>query len=63
MAFSETQLATLEAAISTGTKVVRYGDKQVEYHSMGEMLTLRDAMKRELDTTSNNRVTVLSYDN
>lgn len=43
------QLAALEAAIATGTTRVSYGDKDVTYRSLDEMLQLRDTMRRAID--------------
>lgn len=48
MAFTLDQLATLEAAIASGTKKVKYADKEVEYNSIQDMLTLRDLIRKEL---------------
>jgi hypothetical protein len=50
--FSQAQLDSLETAIAQGTKMVRYGDKHIEYRDMAEMLRLRDMMKRELGQTA-----------
>lgn len=62
MAFTQAQLDTLEAAIAAGTLSVQYGDKRVTYHSMGEMLQLRDQMKREITSSGNpRRFTVLKF--
>ena len=41
-------IASLAAAISRGTKMVRYGEKVVEYQSIGDMLDALAAMRREL---------------
>ena len=48
MAFTLDQLETLEAAIASGTKKVKYADKEVEYNSIQDMLTLRDLIRKEL---------------
>lgn len=52
MAYTTTQLETLEAAIASGTRIVRYGDKEVTYNTLAEMRKLRDEMKFELGLTS-----------
>lgn len=52
MAFSSNDLAALDAAIRSGTKRVTYGDRTVEYHSMNEMLQLRDRMRAEIDASA-----------
>lgn len=41
-------LTALNEAIITGTRRVRYADKEVEYRTLAEMLALRDVMRREL---------------
>lgn len=48
MAFDQSDLAALEAAIKTGTKRVRYADREVEYHTPADMLALRDLMRTEI---------------
>jgi hypothetical protein len=48
MAFTTEQLNALEAAIATGSKRVKYADKEVEYQSLDDMLRLRDLMQSEL---------------
>jgi hypothetical protein len=53
MAFSETQLTALESAIAQGALTVSYrgaGGEQrtITYHSMTEMLRLRDMLRSEL---------------
>lgn len=52
MAFTQTQLDALEEAIASGAKRVKYGDKEVEYPSLNEMMRLRDMMRRALGLTS-----------
>jgi hypothetical protein len=48
MAFTQEQLTILEEAIATGSKRVKYADKEVEYQSLDDMLRLRDLMQGEL---------------
>lgn len=48
MAWTQTDLDKLEAAISEGALRVKYKDKEVEYHSLRQMRILRDEMKREI---------------
>lgn len=43
------QLRVLSEAIASGVQTVRYADRTVTYHSLKEMLDLRDRMVRELD--------------
>lgn len=52
--YTPEMLATLEAAIATGTRDVYYGDKRVSYRSLAEMLKIRDIMRAELGITKLN---------
>jgi len=52
MAFTQTQLDALETAIAAGTLEVSVGDKKVRYHSLDEMIRLRDIIKNQLATDS-----------
>ena len=49
MAFTQSQLDALEAAIASGTLEVRTGDKSVRYHSLDEMIKLRDVIRNQLN--------------
>ena len=51
MAFSSDDLTKLETAISQGAVVVQFKDRRVQYHSVSEMLRLRDMMRVELGLT------------
>lgn len=51
MAFTQSQLDALESAISLGVKKVKYGDKETEYQTLAEMMTLRDLMLAEINGT------------
>lgn len=46
--FTTAELTALTEAIATGTRRVRYADKEVEYRTLREMIDLRDMMRREL---------------
>jgi hypothetical protein len=48
MAWTQTDLDTIETAIAEGTRVVKLDDRLVEYHSITQMLDARDAIKKEL---------------
>ena len=48
MAFTQSDLDVLNAAIATGARSVRYGDKQVDYKTLDEMLRARQIMMQEL---------------
>jgi hypothetical protein len=52
MAFTQSQLIALEAAIAQGTTRVKYQDREVEYRSLAEMIQLLNMMKQELGLTS-----------
>lgn len=52
MAFTQTQLDALEAAIASGTLEVRYGDKSVRYQSTADMIRARDVMRDQLGITA-----------
>ena len=52
MAFQQSDLDALEKAIATGARVVKQGDKEIQYGSLREMLTVRDLMRRELGIVS-----------
>ena len=52
MAFTLDQLNALDAAIASGTKSVKYADKEVEYQSLADMLRVRDLMAQELGLTT-----------
>ena len=49
MAFTQSQLDALEAAIASGSVEVRTGDKSVRYHSLDEMIKLRDVIRNQLN--------------
>ncbi|GHH52482.1 phage head-tail joining protein [[Pseudomonas] boreopolis] len=48
MAFNQQQIATLEAAIATGTLRVRYADREVTYQSLDAMRSLLKEMRAEV---------------
>lgn len=55
MAFSQTDLDALDQAIKEGVSRVKYSDKEVQYRSLGEMIQLRDLMRRELGLQDSTR--------
>jgi len=59
MAFTQTQLDALEAAIATGTLIVHYGDKMVRYQTTVDMIKARDLIRDQLNAS--NPVTRGSY--
>jgi hypothetical protein len=48
MAFTTEQYSALKAAIAQGALRVRYGDKEVEYRSLEEMLQTLRLMEKDL---------------
>jgi len=51
LGWTQTQLSAIEDAIATGSLLVRYGDKMVQYRNMDDMLRIRELMRRELGVT------------
>lgn len=58
MAFSSDDLIKLESAISQGAVQVQFKDRLVKYHSLSEMIRLRDMIRAELglNGTASNRI-------
>lgn len=52
MAFTQSQLDALEAAIASGTLEVRVGDKLVRYQTMGDLIRARDLLRDQLSAAS-----------
>ena len=52
MAFTQVQLDALETAIAAGTLEVSVGDKKVRYHSLDEMIRLREIIRNQLDVAA-----------
>ena len=48
MAFSQDDLAALDAAIKSGERSVAFADRRVEYRDVGEMLKARALIVAEL---------------
>ena len=46
--YTTDQYTALVAAIATGSKFVKYADKEVEYRSLGEMNSLKRDMEIDL---------------
>lgn len=46
--FTVTQLEAIERAIASGTLKVRYDGKEVQYHSMTELMAARAVIRDEL---------------
>lgn len=54
MAWTQTDLTRLEAAIAKGVLRVRYASGEVQYQSLSDMLSLRTLMIAEIDGTTEN---------
>lgn len=52
MAFTSDDLVAIEKALKSGTKKVKYADKEVEYQSIDDLLKVRDLIRLELGQTS-----------
>ena len=52
MAWTQTQLDAVEAAIASGELTVRFGDRTVTYRSMDELLKARAVIQEALDAES-----------
>ena len=62
MAFTQTQLDALEAAIASGTLEVRMGDRLVRYQNTSDMIRARDVIKDQLAiATPTDRSTAASF--
>ena len=55
MAWTQTDLDDLDAAIALGALKVKYADKEVTYRSLSEMRELRREMARQLAGTTRRR--------
>ena len=49
MAWTQTDLDSIESAIVSGQRRVRLNGREVEYHSVGDMLKARDAIRNEVN--------------
>lgn len=54
MAFSQANLDAIEAAIASGALTVKFGDREVQYRSMADMMQARDVIRRALGLTNRN---------
>jgi hypothetical protein len=52
MAYTQTQLDALDEAIASGTKVVMYDGKRVEYATLDELLRARRIVARGLEVSA-----------
>lgn len=52
MAWTSADLTAIESAISKGAMKVKYGDKELTYRSLDEMLRVRDKIRKDLGLTN-----------
>jgi hypothetical protein len=52
MAFTSTDLDTINAAIASGQRRVKLGNREIEYNTLSEMLSARDIIRNELNKTA-----------
>ena len=62
MAFTQSQLDKLEAAIATGARSIEYDGRKITYNSMAEMRELQRAMRIELGHASPSQASYLSFE-
>lgn len=59
--YTQQQYNTLCAAIAQGITQVKYGDKEVTYRSLNEMLKLKNLMEAELGIKKNTTRKFISF--
>lgn len=62
--WTQSDVEALEAAIKRGVLRVRFSDREIQYHSISDMLTLLQTMKDAVDSnggTTSTRCTFASY--
>lgn len=52
MAFSSSDVTTLERAIASGATEVRYKDRTVKYNTIDQMWAALERMRREVNATA-----------
>ena len=62
MAYTQSDLDKLEAAMAEGALRVKYKDKEIEYRSLAQMERLRDTMKREISGSKKTTRVSACYD-
>lgn len=61
MAFTQTQIDALKAAIASGILTVKHGDTLTTYRSLSEMRTALAMMEAEVNTTTRPRRAVAQF--
>ncbi len=62
MAWTQTQIDALKAAIASGVLIVRHGDTWTTYRSLNEMMRVLASMEAEANAGSRPRRTVAQFD-
>lgn len=62
MAWSQSQIDAIKAAIASGVLTVRHGETLTTYRSVAEMMRVLAAMQAEVDAASRPRRTVAQFD-
>ena len=62
MAYTQTDIDALDAAIKNGVQEVAYRDRTVKYRSLDEMFKIRSLMKNEIAPSSAERVLRTTFD-
>jgi len=52
MAWTQTDLDNIEKAMASGQRKVRLGQREVEYHSIEQMIKARDFIKADVAKTT-----------
>ena len=53
--YTQEQYGVLCAAIAQGVTIVKYGDKEVTYRSLSEMLRIKSLMETDLNISKGSR--------
>ena len=62
MAWTQSDVDALEAAIKQGVRTVSYADRTVTYHSLDEMLRLRNVMQNSATGSAGVSSTFAKFD-
>lgn len=62
MAATQSDLTAIESAIFSGVKKVKFSDKEIEYGSIAEMMSVRDLIKSELGASKRTQRIKMSVD-
>lgn len=61
MAFTSAQLAALETAAASGQLRVRFGDREITYQSLADLLSAIEVARRDLATSATSSGTTRRY--